>query len=325
MAKARPRATRVAVPRWRSGGFSRNPTTLMMGSTSQPVSRSRTTEREGARRLAGLLRQPAHAQDVAADRGGQHVRDELAGEVVGQAGGAGRRGGPGRRGPSASAGPTGPARASVRPAATASQRTLCSVRSGMTSEASNFGTRHTRMPSMRRLRPTRRRRDVRCLLVIRCHLLPAVDSVPARPAPAPGLGTVTPVSTQTRTIVGADGPLELADRRGRRRRPPPGARPRLHRGQGGLHRLARAAGGPRLARGDPGPARPRREPQAQPRRRLLLRRVRRGPPRPARRAGLGQRGGPGPLDGRDGPADRRPAGPRALRAPWCSWTPPTGP
>ena len=44
MAKASPRATRVAVPRCCSGGFTRKPTTLMIGSTSQPVRRSSTTD-----------------------------------------------------------------------------------------------------------------------------------------------------------------------------------------------------------------------------------------------------------------------------------------
>ena len=34
----------MAVPRWRSPGFTANPTMVMTGSTSQPVSRSSTTD-----------------------------------------------------------------------------------------------------------------------------------------------------------------------------------------------------------------------------------------------------------------------------------------
>ena len=37
-------ATRVALPRWRSPGLTAKPTIVMTGSTSQPVSRSSTTE-----------------------------------------------------------------------------------------------------------------------------------------------------------------------------------------------------------------------------------------------------------------------------------------
>jgi hypothetical protein len=41
---ARPIATLVATPRWVSVGFTTNATSEMTGSTSQPVSRSRTTD-----------------------------------------------------------------------------------------------------------------------------------------------------------------------------------------------------------------------------------------------------------------------------------------
>ena len=44
MPAARLIATCVALPRWRSPGFTRNPKKVMAGSTTQPVSRSSTTD-----------------------------------------------------------------------------------------------------------------------------------------------------------------------------------------------------------------------------------------------------------------------------------------
>ena len=80
--KARARANRVAVPRWRSPGLTAKPTMVMTGSTSQPVSRSSTTEANvpgdsPVSRDSRLTRSTSPA-----DGGGQHVGHELAGHVV---------------------------------------------------------------------------------------------------------------------------------------------------------------------------------------------------------------------------------------------------
>ena len=82
MPAARLIATCVARPRWRRPGFTRNPKKVMTGSTTQPVSRSSTTEAKLVGPAPESRDRRLTAQHVAADRGGQHVGHELAGHVV---------------------------------------------------------------------------------------------------------------------------------------------------------------------------------------------------------------------------------------------------
>ena len=94
----------------------------------------------------------ADPQHVAADGGGQHVRHELAGQVVATRGAAGRRAGRGPRAPAASARPRARAPTSVSTIATASHSDGAGVSSGMTSSRSIGGMRQTRIAEHQRAR-----------------------------------------------------------------------------------------------------------------------------------------------------------------------------
>ena len=81
---ARPIATCVALPRWRRPGVDEEPEEgddRQHHPAGEPLEHHRG---EGRRRLAVVARQAADPEHVAADRGGQHVGHELAGQVVRQ-------------------------------------------------------------------------------------------------------------------------------------------------------------------------------------------------------------------------------------------------